>query len=285
MEYKFGLVILHYLSLEQTIKLLDCVIHSEFFSKLNIYLVDNASNNETGQILKENYTYKNIRVLLLNTNLGFAKGNNQGIEKALNDGCDFIICSNNDVEVDINKDFISRVINIFENDKNIAVIGPRIRDLQGGDQNPFIRIRPNYNRFLLNFVYKTKVGKLIFLVRHLYLNKYFGEGKKKIESFGKEYVYALHGSFLIFTPVYFRYFNGFDDSTFLYAEEDILGEQLCKNGLSMYYTDEIQILHKEDGATDELMKKNYKKKRLFYLENFYSSYGLFVDKYLKTNLD
>ena len=58
-------------------------------------------------------------------NYGFAKGNNIGIQYALNNlNSDYILLLNNDTVV--NKDFLNKMINVGEQDKKIGIIGPII---------------------------------------------------------------------------------------------------------------------------------------------------------------
>lgn len=65
--------------------------HSDFV----LYVIDNASTDETLKILTK---YQDPRIVLIANpdNRGVAEGNNQGIERALADGCDEILLINND---------------------------------------------------------------------------------------------------------------------------------------------------------------------------------------------
>jgi GT2 family glycosyltransferase len=61
------------------------------------YIVDNASSDDTRQNIA---AFKDSRIQLIANvdNLGIAEGNNQGIRKALNNGCDLVLLINNDTE-------------------------------------------------------------------------------------------------------------------------------------------------------------------------------------------
>lgn len=84
------------------------------------------------------------------------------------------------------------------------------------------------------------------------------------------YIYAPHGSFLIFTPTFFNHFDGFDKHTFLYCEEFILAEMLLSKKLSCYFENSLDILHKESQATNSLVKY-YKDKVKFTLRHTFES--------------
>jgi GT2 family glycosyltransferase len=65
-----------------------------------LYVIDNSptrSGLDTAQSLAHEHGINAVFVFN-NANLGVAKGNNQGIELALNDGCSHILLANNDVE-------------------------------------------------------------------------------------------------------------------------------------------------------------------------------------------
>lgn len=65
-----------------------------------LYIIDN-SPTDSGCIISTALTQKygiNAKIIFNNENVGVAKGNNQGIELALKDNCDFILLANNDTE-------------------------------------------------------------------------------------------------------------------------------------------------------------------------------------------
>jgi GT2 family glycosyltransferase len=68
-------------------------------SKFTLYVVDNASSDATMQLL-ENCRDPRVRVIANRQNRGVAEGNNQGIQCALEDGCEAILLLNNDTEFD-----------------------------------------------------------------------------------------------------------------------------------------------------------------------------------------
>lgn len=79
----------------------------EFFATLNeqtyknfiLYVIDNKSPDnslEKSRGLAKKYPFDTV-IIANENNDGVARGNNIGIEKALNDGCDLVLLSNNDV--------------------------------------------------------------------------------------------------------------------------------------------------------------------------------------------
>ncbi len=93
---KIGLVTITYNSAKVITPFMDCVLrqtHTDFI----LYIIDNISSDNTLELLSK---YKDDRiVIIVNTqNVGVAAGNNQGIVRAMADGCDEILIINNDVE-------------------------------------------------------------------------------------------------------------------------------------------------------------------------------------------
>jgi GT2 family glycosyltransferase len=84
----------------------ESVLH-DFFTTLNqqtydnfiLYVIDNKSPDSSlasSKQLSVNSFFE-VKFIENDDNYGVAKGNNQGIEAALIDGCDYVLLSNNDV--------------------------------------------------------------------------------------------------------------------------------------------------------------------------------------------
>jgi GT2 family glycosyltransferase len=67
--------------------------HSEF----TLYVVDNNSSDNTHALLRQELDSRIVRIDNAR-NEGVARANNQGVQQALADGCDYVLLLNNDVE-------------------------------------------------------------------------------------------------------------------------------------------------------------------------------------------
>lgn len=74
-------------------------IKNQIYRDFDIFLVDNNSTDNSLKIAKG---YHNITIIRNDKNLGFAKGNNIGIKKALEKGYKFIVLVNYDTVADRN---------------------------------------------------------------------------------------------------------------------------------------------------------------------------------------
>lgn len=92
---KVGIIVLCFNGVHDT---LDCIrsIGRLTYTDASLYLVDNGSTDGTLETLR---ALNQARTVLIENgeNLGYAGGNNIGIRRALDDGCDLILLLNNDV--------------------------------------------------------------------------------------------------------------------------------------------------------------------------------------------
>lgn len=87
-----------------------------------LYVVDNNSTDGTPERLKAIRDPK-VSVILNEDNAGIAIGNNQGIEAARVDSCDWILLINNDTLFD--PDFVSRLVGTAS-DRGLKIVSPLI---------------------------------------------------------------------------------------------------------------------------------------------------------------
>jgi GT2 family glycosyltransferase len=64
-----------------------------------LYVIDNDSKDQTANLVRAEGRIPNLKAVFNDGNLGVAVGNNQGIELALEDDCDWVLLLNNDTIV------------------------------------------------------------------------------------------------------------------------------------------------------------------------------------------
>ncbi len=217
-------------------------------------IVDNASPDNSGVLLKEAYQQMDdIEVLLLEKNLGFAKGNNVGILYA-RDVLKFelVVVSNNDIEIKTST-FPRQLLEMYE-ESCFAVYGPDIYSLNKKiHQNPF-REKPLNKEEVLKEIKKIdKLLPLLKLIDKLKIYNFLSKVKsllfRKKEIFSKyteepKINFVLHGAFFVLSEKYFeKYPDGLYDGTFLYMEEDILAYRCQKKNLKMLYDPKLAVIH------------------------------------------
>jgi GT2 family glycosyltransferase len=234
-----------------------------------VVVVDNASGNGSFERLCEVFGEEPRVVLLTNqVNLGFARGLNVGIRyarQAWNPA--FIAVLNNDTTL-LPGAFYTALAHKYET-YHFAALGPMILSGDGRyNANPMKPVvsdeqdAKRYLKYCKNLLILNRVG---LAGLYISLSRLWNPSPKKKDfsaCLTDQIDVQLHGCALIFSPAFFAVFDGFDEATFLYVEEDILRLHLQKAGLHSLYTSEIQIFHKEDSATNTRYRSSRAKRKM-----------------------
>lgn len=98
---------------------------NQSYQNFKIVFVDSASTDDSFQLIKEYYkSNPKFEFIALDKNLGFAGGNNKGIEYGIEKlGAEFVVTLNNDTKVDSN--WLTNLIKGFDSDE-IGVVSSNI---------------------------------------------------------------------------------------------------------------------------------------------------------------
>lgn len=267
--------------MDETIKCVDSIKEKCKNDNYDIVIVENGSPNNSSEELKKIYLNdKKIHLLFSDKNLGFAKGNNIGFKYIKeNLKSDFIVMINNDIII-IQDDFCDRIIREYSTSK-FALLGPKIY-LPNNIVFEFpdkIKSVKEYKKIL----FKTKIFYILNKIHFRYLYTGYDKFLKKITKKEKVNVdirkenVLLNGCCLIFSREYITKFDGIDDRTFLYYEEQLLFLRLKKNNLKSVFNPSIEILHNESVSTKK-SKKNKRKRYDFVLKNEIKSLNILIDE-------
>lgn len=117
---RVSIILLTYNQLEYTKECFNSIIDKTAYPNYEIIIVDNKSEDETPNYLKEiDNKYEHVKVILNEENYGFAKGNNIGIQAC--DG-EYIILLNNDTVV--TRGWLSGLTKHFESNEKLGILGP-----------------------------------------------------------------------------------------------------------------------------------------------------------------
>ncbi len=176
-------------------------------------------------------TLETERVFLLREteNLGYARGNNRGVEFLLRrfPEIEQILITNDDIQF-ISSNVIDKLVEKMACLPDVAVIGPRIVNLRDEEQLPELT-PPSIGWEIRRNVLLPILGKRLK-----------GRVQDRVKS---GYVYRLEGCFMLIKKDDFLACGKFDERTFLYREEAILSERLRAIGKRMYYDDSVTIRH------------------------------------------
>jgi GT2 family glycosyltransferase len=98
---KYSIVTVNYNGEKFLVRLLES-LKNQTYKDFDFYFVDNGSADKSLNIIDEYKSFLDIKIIKLDKNYGFAKANNIGIDKAIENNCEYVITLNNDIELDEN---------------------------------------------------------------------------------------------------------------------------------------------------------------------------------------
>lgn len=253
---KKAIVILNYNDYNTTLRLLKKIQHYNFFDA--IIIVDNCSSDDSFEILKK-YKSDKIRVIKTPNNGGYAKGNNFGIRYAINElNVEYIYVANPDILFEEN--VAEAMLEYYEKNTMAGILAPLVDK--------------GYNAWSVPGILGTLKQQLLFTFTiEKKINRWRVKNKKKPIKVG-----VIEGSFFLISKKVYLEIGGFDESTFLYGEENILGNQLKKRGYEEILLPFMTYQHIHSTS----IKKAYGSKVRAYT-NCYASFKIYLEKYLKAS--
>lgn len=129
MPPKVSIVILQFNNSEDTIKCLQFVKELDY-PNFEVIVVDNNSEpphfKNTENYLKSQEKVYSFQFIASRENFGYAGGNNLGIKRALENGANYILIFNNDVEV--HPDLLEKLLRTAQADEKNGIVGPLINE-------------------------------------------------------------------------------------------------------------------------------------------------------------
>lgn len=254
-----AVVVLNYNDYENTEKYVNTIKQYGIIKK--IVVVDNNSTNENElEKLNKLTSSEKVDVIKTDKNGGYAYGNNYGLrylDDIYTDEFKYIIISNPDVSVE--EDVISKTINFMEENEKVAICSPRMYFVN----DPARRSAWKKRTYLIDVACSTRITELL-------LYPFFKKGEYR-EEFDQEYlkVFATAGSFFIANHEKLREIGYFDENTFLFFEEDILGAKMEEKGYEIYNLNNLKFIHYDSQCIGRLMNMFKKQDILFNSRIYY----------------
>ncbi len=226
-----------------------------------IIVADNASTDDSVALLKTEFP--EVRIIENKSNGGFAAGYNQALKEV---EAEYYILLNSDIEVTEN--WIKPIIEIMDQDSNIAVCQPKIRSYYEPKKFEYAGAAGG---FIDKYGYPFCRGR-VFQV----LEEDKGQYDDAIEIF-----WATGAAFFVRAELYHK-FGGLDDDFFAHMEEIDLCWRFKNEGYKIMYCPESMVFHVGGGT---LPKSSSRKTYLNFRNNFSLMYkNLPRQRILKTIL-
>ena len=222
MNIEVSIITINYNGLEDTCALIESI---PFNDKTEVIVVDNASKNDEASEVEQKYPH--VRVIRSDKNLGFAGGNNLGIQAAQGK---YLFIINNDT---IFKDFnVQALIDRLESSTEICMVCPKIRFAWG--TNP------------IQYAGYTPLSKVT--VR----NRAIGFGEEDNNQYETDHPtpYA-HGAAMLVKRTAVEKVGLMPECYFLYYEELDWSMMFTRTGYQIWYDPACTVYHKESQATGQ----------------------------------
>lgn len=223
---KVAVVVLCYNGVELTEGCLES-IQKQDYSDLEVILVDNGSKDGTIPIISEKFP----RALWIQNgeNLGYALGNNKGIEYAFNRGVEAIFLVNNDTR--LKPSCISTLMKTMQNDQGIGILGPMVYTW---DENKTI---------------SSAGGRVNWRMAHA---ENIGMGEIDTGQYPSGEVDFLNGCGILVSRKVIEKVGGLDPKFFMYWEETDWCLRVKKAGYKIYFEAKGEMEHKASIVSREL---------------------------------
>lgn len=255
-----GIIILNYQTWEISIRCMESIKDTIGEIPYHIYLVDNASPILMPEIC-QNYLAKHretVSFLQAAENRGYAAGNNIGIRQALDDNCEFILLTNNDIV--FTSESISNMLVAFKSRK-VGIVGPKVLNTDGNIQVSRCAMKTEMREIFQVFT----VAKKVF--RRKYRRYYCLD--QKIDK--PSVVYYVSGCCFMMSRVCAEAVTPLDEGTILYDEEPILGIHMEEKGFqTLYYPDSV-VIHRHGATTMQIQPFMYQcicQSELYYCSHY-----------------
>lgn len=196
-------------------------------NEAEIYVADNASTDNSIAFIKENFT--TVKIIKNAVNGGYAKGYNDALKSIK---ADIYCLLNSDVEV--SKNWLSPILDVFKNDKDTAIIQPKILDFKDKSK----------------FEYAGAGGGFIDLYGYPYCRgRVFNHLEKDQGQFNDICdIFWASGACLFIRSTIYHQIGGFDEDYFAHQEEIDLCWRTQNIGYKVKYVGTSTVFH-VGGAT------------------------------------
>ena len=260
-KQNIGVVILIYKSCDFAIKVVKQFLELPGNNIMHIAIVDNTVDDSCSEqsccslnckifhpddILSANSKKSQVFYIPMKDNVGYAKGNNAGARFLLKNfqDTDFLLFSNDDIILE-DQNILITLCETLTSYPDIGCIGPQVVGIDGYQQSP-----RNYDDPSVFQIIGRLLCPVCTIIRQYFPKKQIFKNKKSVYPAGK-YSWLI-GAFMLFPADIFLKIEMFDEGTFLYGEENIIGAKLKSIGKTFYFEPKTMVRHLRQASSAHL---------------------------------
>lgn len=222
---KFAVVILNWNGAKLLKEFLPSVV--KYSSEATIYVIDNASTDDSLLVLKEDFP--SVQIIQNKANFGFAQGYNEGLQNIEEE----IYCLvNSDIEVTEN--WLTPILSHFEQHSNTAIVQPKILDYK---KKTHFEYAGAGGGFIDKFGYPYCRGRIFDTIE---------EDKGQYNDTRK--IFWASGACFFIRKNVFRELKGFDADFFAHQEEIDLCWRSFNRSYDTFYCGQSTVYHLGGGT-------------------------------------
>ncbi len=222
---RVGVIILNWNGADDTIECLASLADSSYTDP-EIIVLDNGSVDDSVPRIRA--AFPEVTLLCSPTNIGYAAGNNWGIEVALARGCQYVLLLNNDTVVE--PDMIAKMVAAYQTVPDIGFLG--VKECRYDDRQILRGIGLRWSRFA-SYAYSPCAGH----------NEAEYADPQPVQ------VDAVSGCAMMFSSELPRKIGPLDEFFFAYYEDVDWCLRARNAGLRNYCLTDTKVFHKGGGST------------------------------------
>jgi GT2 family glycosyltransferase len=207
--------------------------------KVEVLVVENASEDDSLEMLKKKHKWVELIVSKLNT--GFSGGNNLAMKKAKGDK---ILLLNSDAY--IKEDTLVESLEFFDSHPECDLLGPQLHFADG-------RLQPSAGYLPTPFSTYLWISGLALFPPFSSYKPYHPQDPSFFESL--KTVEWIMGAYMMLKKEVFEKTGGFDETIFMYGEEIEWCKRIKDKGFRTFYNPEIKITHLDKASSKFLLEK------------------------------
>ncbi len=258
------IVIVNYRVKEYILLLMDSIQKATRHFSVEIFIVDNNSEDGSPEYLIS--AYKSVKIIKNIENVGFAKANNQAIEKA--SGTYTLIINPDTV---IQEDSLLKLKQYMDESEKTAALGFKMINPDGSFARESKRSVPDL---------KTGIFRASGLDKLLPNSRLFGQRYLGwLDENEVTVVPVISGAGMFWRTSVLKALQGFDEAFFMYGEDDDLCYRVQNTDFIIRYFPPAKMLHFKGESERDMTLKSLKKMNRglaqFFTKHYKNSYNIF----------
>ena len=221
-----------------------------------VIVIDNASHDQSASFIREKYPH--VKIIENQTNEGFAKANNKGINEAKGE---YILLLNPDTLIEENT--LRSCFDFMAGNPQAGAVGVRLMDGSGNYLPESKRGFPSPMASISKLFGFSKLFPRSRFFNGYYLGHLSPNQQNKID--------VLCGAFMFIRKSVLDHVGLLDEAFFMYGEDIDLSYRINQAGHEIWYLPETSVIHHKGEST--------KKESLDYVKHFYQSMIIFSKKH------